>query len=127
MEQTLAASRELVWIVHGRQEIKKVIGRCVKCKVWTARPCHQKMGELPEFRITSSHPFEHVGTDFTGALLTKDAGKVYVVVFSCAVTRAVHLEIVDNMSTDEFLSAFEAFCNRRGNPTAVYSDNATTY
>ena len=125
--QTLAQCREEVWIVHGLQEVKKEVRKCVTCNFWNSRACKQKMGELPLFRITQAYPFEHCGTDFTGALIPKEGGKLYVVIFTCAVTRAVHFELVSDMTTEEFVEAFKVFIARRGTPRVCYSDNATTY
>ena len=125
--QTLAHCREEVWIVHGLQEVKKELRKCVTCNFWNSRACKQKMGELPLFRITQAYPFEHCGTDFTGALIPKEGGKLYVVIFTCAVTRAVHFELVSDMTTDEFIEAFKVFISRRGIPRVCYSDNAPMY
>ena len=53
--------------------------------------------------------------------------KVYILIFTCFNTRAVHLEAVDSMSTAEFILAFVRFTNRYGVPSAVYSDNAKAF
>lgn len=47
--------------------------------------------------------------------------------FTCAVTRAVHLELVHDMTTASFLLAFRRFVSRRGLCRVVYSDNALTF
>ena len=67
---------------------------------------------------------------FTGALNVRDMGKenkVYVCLFTCAVTRAVHLEIVTNLTTENFLLAFRRFSSRKSLPKVMLSDNASTY
>ncbi|GFX69878.1 integrase catalytic domain-containing protein [Trichonephila clavipes] len=71
-----------------------------------------------------------VRIDFTGAILVKDnqgTRKSYVSLFTCAVTRAVHLELVSDMSTKCFLLALRRFLARRGNCKVIYSDNARTF
>ena len=68
--------------------------------------------------------------DFTGALYVQHSGKeekVYVCLFTCATTRAVHLEIVTDLSTDTFLLAFRRFASRKSLPHVVISDNGSTY
>src|SRR5215469_16964706 len=59
-------------------------------------------------------------------ILTKSTTtKIYIVLFTCAVTRTVHLERVFDNSTESFLKSFQRFTNRRGIPSIIYSDNAT--
>ncbi|GFW81170.1 integrase catalytic domain-containing protein [Trichonephila clavipes] len=85
---------------------------CLVCKKYSAKPADQ----LPRDRITQSPPFQIVGIDFTGAILVKDnqgTRKSYVSLFTCAVTRAVHLELVSDMSTKCFLLALRRFLSRR--------------
>ena len=53
----------------------------------------QKMAPLPEDRIKPALPFTNVGLDFAGPLFLKDSGeKAYICLFTCRVTRAIHLE-----------------------------------
>ncbi|GFX25813.1 integrase catalytic domain-containing protein [Trichonephila clavipes] len=96
----------------------------------SAKPADQLSGQLPRDRITQSPPFQIVGIDFTGAILVKDnqgTRKSYVSLFTCAVTRAVHLELVSDMSIKCFLLALRRFLARRGNCKVIYSDNARTF
>ena len=50
--------------------------------------------------------------------------KCYIALFMCCVTRAVHLEVTTDFSTDSFLRAFRRFTARRGTPNLIVSDNA---
>ena len=54
-------------------------------------------------------------------------GKAWGCIFTCLQTRAVHLEVVDDMSTTTFFRAFIRMCSRRGLPNFVWSDNAKTF
>ncbi|XP_055924606.1 uncharacterized protein LOC129956700 [Argiope bruennichi] len=92
------------------------------------------MGDLPSSRITKSRPFEKVGVDFAGPLVTKcqhlrkaTQFKSYLCLFICTATRAVHLELVSSMSTEAFLSALRRFIARRGHPTDILSDNGSNF
>ena len=70
------------------------------------------------------------GVDFTSALYVKTSSienKVYVCLFTCANTRAIHLEVVEDLSEGTFLKAFRRFVSRRSLPRKMVSDNATTY
>ena len=63
-------------------------------------------------------------------LYVRDSGKeskVYVCPFTCAVTRAVHLEVVTDLSTEKFLQAFRRFSSRKSLPVIMILDNASTY
>lgn len=86
---------------------------------------------LPKVRVTESPPFTITGVDFTGALYVKgstnEETKVYICLFTCAVTRAVHLEVVSDLTVDTFLLAFRRFVGRKSLPKQMISDNASTY
>ncbi|GFW71857.1 integrase catalytic domain-containing protein [Trichonephila clavipes] len=127
---TLTQLRKKYWVPKGRQLVKTMIRICFVCKKYSAKPADQLSGQLPRERITQSPPFQIVGIDFTGAMLVKDnqgTRKSYVSLFTCAVTRAVHLELVSDMSTKCFLLALRRFLARRGNCKVIYSDNARTF
>ncbi|GBL94040.1 hypothetical protein AVEN_185016-1 [Araneus ventricosus] len=127
---TLTQLRKKYWIPKGRQLVKTMIRICLICKKYNAKPADQLSGQLPRDRISQSPPFQIVGIDFTGAILVKDnkeTHKSYVALFTCAVTRAVHLELVSDMSTKCFLLALRRFLSRRGNCKVIYSDNARTF
>lgn len=55
---------------------------------------------LPSFRVEQAPPFARVGIDFAGPLYVKASGnqmkKVYIALFSCAVTRAIYLDVVED-------------------------------
>ena len=85
---------------------------------------------LPQSRTQDLPPFTVSGVDFTGALYVqqgRDEVKVYICLFTCATTRAIHLEVVTDLSTETFLLAFCRFTSRKGLPQIVISDNASTY
>ncbi|KMQ88170.1 hypothetical protein RF55_12386 [Lasius niger] len=92
------------------------------------------MGNLPDLRVNPSPPFSHTGVDYAGPMNLisfvgrgQKATKHYVAVFVCLATKAIHLECVDDYSTDGFLAAFSRFVGRRGFPTDMYSDNGTNF
>ncbi|GFV29821.1 integrase catalytic domain-containing protein [Trichonephila clavipes] len=102
---TLTQLRQKYWIPKSRQLVKTMIRICLVCKKYSAKPADQLSGQLPRDRITQSPPFQIVGIGFTGAILVKDnqgTRKSYVSLFTCAVTRAVHLELVSDMPQSVF-------------------------
>ena len=52
---------------------------------------------------------------------------VHIVLYTCAVTRAVHLDIVPDLSASAFLRSLKRFIGRRGVPNLMISDNATCF
>ena len=122
------------WIIHGRNKIRNIIRSCVVCTRFQGRRQEQLMAPLPATRITPIRRFLETGLDYAGpfALRTsKGRGqcsfKGYVAVFTCLVTRAVHLEIVSDYSTKTFLLAFRRFTARRGLCRRIISDRGTTF
>jgi len=53
--------------------------------------------------------------------------KVYIALFTCAATRAVHLQLVPNLSTEIFVRALAPFKGRRRTPVLIVSDNGKTF
>ena len=91
-----------------------------------------KTAALPEFRAKEASPFSKVGIDFAGPLFvkdlkSKDMHKVYIAIFSCCVTRAIHLELVDDLSAETFRRTLRRFAARRGSPCLIITANAKTF
>ena len=85
---------------------------------------------LPESRTKPAPPFTVTGVDFMGALYVRSRSgeeKAYICLFTCASTRAIHLEVVSDLTEDSFLQAFRRFVSRRSLPETMISDNASTY
>ena len=89
------------------------------------------MSELPTDRVTlDKPPFSNTGVDCFGPFLIK-IGRVehkrYGVVFTCLVSRAIHLEMMDAMDTDAFVNALRRFLARRGSVEILRSDNGGNF
>jgi len=135
-ETLLGHIRMKFWLLQGRREVKRVIRRC-KCYRLKAKPFTQKIAPLPRGRTMPSFAFAHVGLDYAGPfevlLDSKLTGaderflKVWVLLITCFTTRAVHFEYVTSMDTSHFINALQRFIARRGHPTVITCDNATTY
>lgn len=130
VRDTLVDLRQRYWILQGRQLVKKVISECTVCRRHHAKPMEEVVPPLPKDRVTETDPFTVVGIDFAGPLFVRTARKftkVYLVLFTCAVIRAIHLELIDDQTAPSFLNAFRRFVSRRGFPSVVYTDNALTF
>lgn len=131
---TASFLRQRYWIVGGNRAIKKRLRQCVRCRRYDTVKQHQIMGDLPQARSNPSRPFCHTGVDFTGHIMIKSSKgrgikctKGYVAVFVCMATKAVHLELVSDLTTSAFLAALKRMAARRGKPDHIYSDNGTNF
>ncbi|XP_070541423.1 uncharacterized protein [Ptychodera flava] len=133
LQTTVTQLRQRHWIPKIRQAVKKLIRKCVRCLKVTGKPYqHPVQAPLQKYRVNEAPTFTITGVDFTGTLYVKSTHngketKAYICLFTCAVTRAIHLELVSDLSTASFLRAFRRFAARRSLPSKMISDNATTY
>ena len=133
VESTLNCVRSRFWICQGRKSVKAVLRKCIICKRYQGRPLLPSPSpDLPDYRVNiSSHSFQVVGLDYAGPLLIKTekdtAQKAYILLFTCATSRAIHLELTPDMLIPSFLRGFKRFSSRRGMPDRVISDNFKTF
>ena len=102
----LTELRSRFWVPKWGQVVKHVLNRCTICKKLEGRPfAHPPTASLPDFRVTASPPFYRTGVDFAGPLFVKGKSgpmkKVYSALFTCCVTRAIHVDLVD-LSVETF-------------------------
>ena len=121
-------------ILNGRRTIRSIIQRCVKCRKVAAKPKPQIFGQLPADRINPGPVFNCVGIDYAGPLLIKSGPvrkpvlkKSYVAVFVCFATKAVHLELVSELTTAAFIATLRRFIGRRGIPRTIWSDHGSNF
>ncbi|XP_058457230.1 uncharacterized protein LOC131434494 [Malaya genurostris] len=109
--------------------IRKVSSACLWCKVHRNRPRAPRMAPLPIQRLTPNiRPFSHVGVDYFGPFevtVGRRKEKRWVVLFTCLVVRAVHVEVAHSLTTESCLMAIRRFVCRRGPPSEFFSDNGT--
>jgi len=129
VDSMVTSLRASFWILGLRRLAKGVKRECFACQRVDASACNQPPAPLPKLRVTEAPPFTVTGVDFMGHLFCADfpGKKFYVCLFTCAVVRAVHLELTDSLSTPQFLLALRRFAARRGLPSVLYSDNARTF
>ncbi|XP_055941904.1 uncharacterized protein LOC129971950 [Argiope bruennichi] len=111
----------------GRKTVQKVLSRCIRCKRYTSKKIESIPAPLPEDRVRETLIFEVTGVDLAGPLHLKDGEKAWILLFTCAVYRAIHLELIQSLSTNRFLLGFRRFVARRGRTRTIYSDNGTNF
>lgn len=75
-------------------------------------------------------PFTNVGVDYFGPVEIQGGRttcKRYGVIFTCMVSRAVHLEVPNSLETDACINAIRCFISRRGQVVNIRSDNGTNF
>ncbi|XP_059056577.1 uncharacterized protein LOC131850381 [Achroia grisella] len=92
------------------------------------------MADLPAFRVRETKAFVHTGVDYAGPInitLCRRRGQrsqnSSICLFICLVTKAVHIELASDLSSESFISAFKRFISRRGPVSCLYSDNGTNF
>ncbi|XP_030758318.1 uncharacterized protein LOC115884017 [Sitophilus oryzae] len=130
----LATIRLQYWPITGRRILRQVLSKCILCFRVRPKNFNVAMGNLPRERVVPSRPFTNCGIDFADPFEIKPNKlrgnkriKVYLCAFVCFATKAVHLEIVSDLSTTSFLNCFKRFIGRRGLCSNIYTDNGTNF
>lgn len=135
VQDVMCAIRNKYWIPKLRQLVKKHISRCVICVRFKAKFMQQFMSNLPSSRLATDRCFRNIGVDFAGPITIRakhdirnpKLAKGYICVFVCLATRAVHLEVVEDLTTAAFLDAYNRLVARRGAVQNCYSDNGRNF
>ncbi|XP_062713680.1 uncharacterized protein LOC115258488 [Aedes albopictus] len=129
----LATMRQRFWPLRGRDLVRKVVQQCVTCFRCAPKPTEQFMAPLPSVRITPARVFANSGMDYCRPfgirpLVGRGANvKMYVAVFVCMVVKAVHLEVVTDLTSVACINAVKRFIARRGRVVNLYCDNSTAF
>ncbi|XP_055614859.1 uncharacterized protein LOC129761171 [Toxorhynchites rutilus septentrionalis] len=128
----LATVRQRYWPLGGRNLAREVYHNCNRYARLKPKQIQQFMADLPAARVNVARPFLKTGVDYFGPILIRHAprrpaSKAYVAVFVCMCTKAVHLEIVTDLSTERFIQALRRFIGRRGKCSDIFSDNGTNF
>ncbi|XP_055634089.1 uncharacterized protein LOC129774381 [Toxorhynchites rutilus septentrionalis] len=129
----LATLRQRYWPLRGRNLVRKVVRRCVTCFRCQPKPTTQIMAPLPAVRLTPARPFSYTGLDYCGPFYVRPLNgrgvsvKVYVALFVCLVVKAVHIEVVVDLSAASCINAVNRIVARRGRIIELHCDNATAF
>ena len=129
--ETLARSRQKVWIVKARNLANQVRSQCPLCKRRNRKLAGQQMALIKEESLTICRPFTFISLDFAGPIKVKGTvnaratKKCWVVVYCCRATKAVVLLAIPGYDTASFLLKHEEFVARYGAPSTIVSDKGT--
>jgi len=130
-ETVIAAIRQRFWVVDLRAVLKRVSAICQKCKNDKAKPQAPQMAALPLCRTAAYFkPFTHTGVDYFGPLtvtIGRRSEKRWGALFTCLTTRAVHLELANDLSSNTFIMILKNMQHRRGKIAHIYCDNGTNF
>ena len=123
------------WITGGKRLISSIIFHCVTCRRLRANFSEQKMADLPCDRLSPAPPFTYVGVDVFGPwnVVTRRTrggcanSKRWAVLFTCLYCRAVHIELLEEMSTSSFINSLRRFYAIRGEVKEFRSDRGTNF
>lgn len=131
VELTVNELRQRFWITRIRPTVKNALRSCPTCMLRRAKPPNPSTGNLPAARLSHHvRPFSFTGLDYFGPLevtVGRHREKRWVALFTCLTIRAIHLEVVTSLSADSAIAALRRFIARRGQPTELWSDNATCF
>uniref|UniRef100_A0A6M2DPC6 Putative bel12 ag transposon polyprotein n=1 Tax=Xenopsylla cheopis TaxID=163159 RepID=A0A6M2DPC6_XENCH len=130
----LSLLRQKYWILAARSLIRNRLHKCITCFRNNPKPSFPFMGNLPAPRIKASRAFLNVGVDYAGPFhisMSHHRGartyKAYICLFICLATKAVHLELASDLTSDTFLDCLKRFLARRGPIECIYSDCGTNF
>ncbi|XP_055522534.1 uncharacterized protein LOC129716721 [Wyeomyia smithii] len=130
---TLATIRQRFWPLRGKQIARKIVRECVTCFRCQPQLAQQIMAPYPSVRLSPARPFIHSGLDYCGPFLVRPLSgrgasvRVYVALFVCLVVKAVHIEVVADLSSVACINAVKRFVARRGRVLELHCDNATAF
>ncbi|KAF2903259.1 hypothetical protein ILUMI_02935 [Ignelater luminosus] len=101
--------RQRYWIIGGRKTVRSVLSKCIRCKRHNRKR------------------FESVPTPVPEARRKKIEEKPIVCLFTCAIYRAVHIELILSRSTDSSLQGLRRLVNRRGRPAIIFRNQGSNF
>ncbi|GBN02314.1 hypothetical protein AVEN_66173-1, partial [Araneus ventricosus] len=129
-----SAIRQRYWILFALVAIKRITWKCVRCARLRSALSQQLMRDLPPSRVNPSRAFSKVGVDLSGPFQVKPRKgrgirpmKTYACIFVCFTVKAVHLEMLGDLSSDCFIAALKRFAARRGKLDEIFSDCGTNF
>lgn len=118
------------WIVGANSAVSTAIKDCVTCRELRGKLEEQQMASLPAKRSEESPPFTYVGCDIFGPFIVKERRselKRYGAIFTCMASKAIHIELVDDMTTDGFINALRCVIAIRGHIRQLHTDRGTNF
>ncbi|XP_061724856.1 uncharacterized protein LOC133530807 [Cydia pomonella] len=128
---TLSIIRQKYWIPQGRAKVQRIIRKCQQCIKHGGGPYKlPSTPALPAERANYSAPFTYTGMDYFGPILVMENGQMikrWICLYTCLAVRAIHMEVVKDLTAEECLLAMRRFISTRGRPELIVSDNALQF
>ncbi|XP_078020591.1 uncharacterized protein LOC144459801 [Epinephelus lanceolatus] len=118
------------WIPGINRAVASYIHQCITCRRHRKPTEEQRMADLPPERVEPSPPFSFCGMDCFGPFLTKQGrkeSKRYGLLFTCLSSCAIHIEMLDSMSTDALINGLRCFIAIRGAVLQIKSDQGSNF
>ncbi|XP_045063901.1 uncharacterized protein LOC121541769 isoform X1 [Coregonus clupeaformis] len=119
-----------IWVTGCSSAVASHIYKCTTCRKYRRNTQEPKMADLPDERLEMTPPFTYCGIDCFGPFYVKEARKElkrYGLLFTCMCSRAIHIEMLDDLTTDAFINALRAFIAIRGNVRQLRCDQGTNF
>lgn len=133
-QHLLSSVREEFWRLGGKNLARKTVHDCIRCFKVKPESVYPLMGNLPSQRVAPATPSFRTGVDYAGPIRVRESKirrarkfNCYIAIFICFCTKAIHLEIVMDLTSESFIAALRRFCARRGKPSEIFSDNGTNF
>jgi hypothetical protein len=132
LETQIADFRSKYWMPQLRQAFRFIQSQCNYCGYIRANPIEYKMSDLPNCRTDASlKPFQVTGLDCAGPfnIFAKNghAKKVWILIFTCTMSRFIHLHLLDELTSAAVFEAIEIFWPAYGPVSQFISDNGTNF
>ena len=128
---TLGAIRSAgFWILGATRLVKSILHKCITCNRLRGKPAEQIMSTLPSDRVQPTPPFTHIGMDAFGPIVVKERRsevKRWGLLLTCLYSRAVHVEVLNDMTTDSLINALRCFICLRGAVKTIYCDRGINF
>lgn len=119
-----------VWILGCSKAVSSHIYNCTKCRKFRRNTEGQRMANLPQERTELSPPFTYCGMDCFGPIYVKDGRKElkrYGLLLTCMCSRAIHIEMLEDLTTDAFINALRSFIALRGSVRQIRCDQGSNF
>ncbi|KAG5673398.1 hypothetical protein PVAND_003453 [Polypedilum vanderplanki] len=131
LESQIAEFRSKYWMIALRERLNSARHNCNCCKLWLATQRYPYMADLPTYRVDRKlKPFEVTGLDCCGpfsVVFEEEERKVWILMFTCTVTRFIHTEILLNIDTKSTLTAILSTYAAHGPMLRLISDHGTNF
>ncbi|XP_054868653.1 uncharacterized protein LOC129349462 [Amphiprion ocellaris] len=119
-----------LWITGCSSAVASHIFKCTTCRRYRRNTQDQRMSDLPEDRMETTPPFSYRGIDCFGPFYVKDGRKElkrYGLLFTCMCSRSIHIEMLEDLTSDAFINALRCFISIRGHVRQIRCDQGTNF